>query len=843
MSFFKTKQRSAQDRAGRARPSIDTLHKLECRVCPLNKASVNSPKMAPSGAAHPTIYILGEAPGSEEDKLGEQFVGQSGKILRSSIPKKHIKEIRWNNVIRTRPPDNRTPQWQEIESCRPSIIRDIEATRPFAIFGFGATALHWVLGESRIMVWRGRRVPVRIGDHVCWFFPMVHPSYVLRNMKWEKDWEATHDGLVFKKDLQHALDQLWVLDPPQVEDPNNYYDGITLAYDLDSILDHLKQLKHEPYLAVDIETNCLRPYKAGAKILSIAIGTESKTLAFPLAHKQAKWSEKDLDTLHNLVYDYLSSDRNIKVCHNTAFELEWFAHFYNKRILRDTTWEDTQGQAYVLDERRAGLSLDFSCLANFGFALKNISDLDRSNLDNELLEDVLRYNALDTKYTHKLFHAQKQRLEENFVLDQFYEKEQKRRVPTMVLTQARGLVVDKKEVSSHAQTLDDKITTLSKNIHEMPEVKKYNKRWGEFSATSSEQVAKLLHEICGYDDVITKSGGYTSKEEVLSKIGTPFCEAVLELRTRSKLKSTYILPFLPGGGLIYPDGMIHTVLNTMFTETGRLSSELPNTQNYPSRKDKWIRSYIVPRKGNIFLSADYGQIEPRVIAAWSKDPTLTKALWENYDIHLHWAERIAYEYPSVVGGKRYLKDKKAMKIHRTNTKSNFVLAGFYGSDPDAISKRMKIPDSVGRTLLDEFWDTFDIVKKWQQKLIDQYWVDGYVQCITGRRRHAPLPGHRIINTPVQGSASDIVVDAMNRLSEQADQEGIDWLQAVLNIHDDLMFDLPEEIVEDALEHIVAEMLTVPYETMKTVPISVEVVCGYNWATMETIGTFSTETKT
>jgi len=843
MSFFATRASTKAERITRARPTADTLHQLECKVCPLNNAQVAHPKMAPTGAKHPSIYILGEAPGAEEDKKGKQFIGPSGQILRECLSDEILKTIRWNNVIRTRPPGNRTPDWTEIECCRPYNVRDIETSAPLVIFGFGNIPLAWLLANMssslfRISAWRGRRIPVRVGTHTCWFYPMLHPSYVLRQMRHEKDWKNSHDGLVFRTDIERALSELPLLEPASIESTDTYYRGITIAYDIDTILRELALLKKEPYLAIDIETNGLRPYAAGAKILSIAIGTQNRTVAFPIRHREARWSEKDLSTLDTLVPDFLFSSRNRKIAHNTAFEMEWLSYFYGRDLLRGTGWEDTQGQAYVLDERRDGLSLNFLCVQNFGFELKPISNLNRANLDNEPLEDVLKYNALDTKYTHKLFLAQQKRIEEQVTLKMFYEQEQMRRVPTMVLTQARGINIDQNRVIEYKSRIKDQIESVLERIYSIPDVKKYENNFGPFSPTSPEQVAKLLHKICGYTEVITSGGGYSTKEEILEKIDHPLSELILEVRKYGKIGGTYIEEFLPGGRLVYPDGLIHTILNTMFTETGRLSSEEPNIQNFPKRKDKWVRGYIIPRTGNILISADYGQIEPRVIAAWSQDPVLVKYLWENYDIHGHWAERIAYEYPNVIGGKKFLKDKNVLKALRQDTKSNFVLAGFYGSEPEAIAARMKIPKSVGRDLLDEFWDTFQVVRTWQQQLIDQYWMDGYVECKTGRRRHAPLPGHRIINTPVQGTASDIVVDAMNRLSEVSDKEQIDFLQPIMNIHDDLTFDVPDDESEDALEFITEQMLAVPYDFMKIVPISVEVECGYDWATMESIGTFA-----
>jgi len=838
--FFSTQKRSAAQRRDASRPAVDTLHSLECRACPLNNANVGHPKMAPTGSDQPLVYILGEAPGEREDKGGEQFIGPAGRVLRDAIPSWYKDRLRFNNVIRTRPPGNRNPTWQEVECCRPSIVRDIEQTKPRAIFGFGNVPLAWVTGLDTITSWRGRRMPVRVGSHVCWFYPMLHPSYVLRQQRAQEQREKrgvdiyqTHEGLVFKKDLHRALDELSVVGEPVVETPDQFYVGIELLTKVNDVIDALGSLSEEPVLGIDIETNGLRPYRTGSKLLSVAIGTYARTVAFPIRHSQVNthFTERDICTVEEMVGDFLLSHRGVKVAHNLSFELEWLSHFFGRKLLRGTSWGDTQAQAYVLDERRSVLSLDLLCLQYFGFNLKPISNLNRAALDQERLEDVLKYNALDTKYTHALYLEQQAELD-RLGLTGFYEREQLRRIPTVVMTQQRGIVCDLTATRKNDAWLAIEIKKVLAAINNNAAVTAYKKQFGAFNPGSTTDVVKLFRDVlkCKEGWVNDK---YKAGEEVLKEIKHPVAQLILDYRRYTKLKSTYTDPFLTKGGFVYPDGKLHTNLNTVFTETGRLSSDDPNTQNFPKRKDKWVRNQIVASPGHILVACDYGQIEPRVIAAWSGDEVLIKLLWENYDIHLHWAKRIAELHPSALKGR----DLPAL---RQDTKSNFVLAGFYGSEAFSIARRMGLPRSLCEDLLGEFWGTFVGVKRWQHELMRQYKKQGYVECKTGRRRHAPLVGNRVINTPIQGTASDVVVDAMNRLSELADKENDAALQPIMNIHDDLTFDLPEDLVDDYMQVIINEMLSVSYDFMKVVPISVEVECGYDWAHMEGVGTFTTE---
>ncbi|MCI0555466.1 MAG: uracil-DNA glycosylase, partial [Anaerolineae bacterium] len=169
------------------------------------------PKMKPTGSDSPIIYVLGEAPGAEEDAKGKQFIGKAGRTLRRRIPEKWLKDIRWNNCVRTRPPDNATPGMVELECCRPSVVKDIEETKPKAIFGFGNIPLQWVLSTATgITNWRGRRLPVNIGTHSCWFFPMYHPSYINRQQRknYRNEEYSSEEEFVFALDIKCALEEI-----------------------------------------------------------------------------------------------------------------------------------------------------------------------------------------------------------------------------------------------------------------------------------------------------------------------------------------------------------------------------------------------------------------------------------------------------------------------------------------------------------------------------------------------------------------------------------------------------------------------------------------------------------
>ncbi len=142
MGFYLLPKLSGSSSAKQQKYSLEFLHKQQCNVCPLNnQKGLQHPNMQPTGSKHPVIYIIAEAPGAEEDAKGVQLIGRSGRLLRPLIPDEWLDKIRWNNCVRTRPPENRTPTPMELECCRPSVAGDIEQTKPVAVFGFGGVAL------------------------------------------------------------------------------------------------------------------------------------------------------------------------------------------------------------------------------------------------------------------------------------------------------------------------------------------------------------------------------------------------------------------------------------------------------------------------------------------------------------------------------------------------------------------------------------------------------------------------------------------------------------------------------------------------------------------------------
>lgn len=846
--------------------SVDTLHQLRCKVCPLNSEQLCNGKMPPSGIDEASIYILGEAPYSDEDRLGEPFVGKSGQILKEALlgnltklydnfPKlnKAVKGMfRFNNVISCHPPKNRDPSWQEIECCRQFKIEDIEKAKPTVIIGVGNIALKWMLDSTGIVGWRGRKVPVQIGSHKCWFYPVAHPAFLMRKRQSGYGGKVlkSEDEKVFERDILRIIKEHDKLPEPDVEDISKLYDGIITIdgsggeKDLKLVKHYLDKFSQKKYSAFDLETNQLRPYANNSLILTFSVCDENESVAFALEHKQALWTREQKNKLYSYIESFLKSESR-KIAHNLTFELEWMIHRYGKDIVPSPeNYEDTMAQAYLIDTRKGTLNLEFLCQLYFGFKLKEFSDVSRKDLDKEELEKVLKYNALDSKYEYKLFMRQRIELRKLKVEDLY--RDQIRRICTFTFSQIKGLLVDQNEVTRHRNRLEHELKILERKMRSLSCVKSFEETKDSiFNSRSPAQAGVIFKEILKCTQGYRGEGSYSTDEKVLVRIKEEYDEEqeeyklanlLLEHRGLQKLISTYVYGISPGGEYLWPDGLIHTQIHANFTDTRRTSSSSPNSQNFPKRKNKEIRSQIKPHKGHKFLACDFKQLEVVIIGVASKDQRICQAIREQFDFHKYWAEVLATDNPRLVGGSSGLDDKQVMKDFRSSIKNTFVFPLFYGAGVKNVSQGVGLPHHVMDRYVTQFWDMFPDVKKWQEGLFKSYETQGFIRSLTGFYYRAPLDKTKLINYPIQGSASDITVNAMNRLSEEYRLTGKKQYQANLNIHDDLTFEIPVESLDEDIEHVLDIMLHPEFDWV-TVPLTVEAELGNDWFNMKELGAF------
>ena len=826
MGFFFVEQKRANNDLRGLTP--DFLRRHECAVCPLNEAHLLHPKMLPTGSKNPLVYCVGEAPGKNEDEQGKQFVGASGKVIRFRIPQEWDDKIRWTNAIRCRPPDNRTPTDIELSCCQPFLERDVLTTKPKAIFGFGAVPLSRFLQQSAIGIWRGRRVPINVGGHACWYYPMWHPSFILHKRKFvprDVDQYGSDDEFAFALDLQNAFAEIDSLPVPIIHSEQQASANIEIVDDVDRARELIEIVCNDPSVGFDWETNCLRPYSDGAKILSAGFSGRSNTFSFALDHSQSTWSKNERKEIDRLVETFLYEAVGRKVSHHSPFEMEWAGYFYGRECLYAGRWDDSESQAYVLDARRGGLSLDFLCLQYFGLHLKAISNLDRKNLDKTPLKQVLLYNGIDARYHRLLYLAQAKRVK-NEGLQDVYEH-QMRRIPSLVLAQMQGVPIDLTVVAKLRGKYEAKKEAAEKAIQEEDVVKEFEEQKGRvFNPASNPDVNYLVNEILKVD---TES----ADKEQLSHVNHPIAKKIVTLREASKVLSTYIYSVDKGSENLYNDGMLHPVISTTAVRTWRTGSEAPNIQNWPKRDEgaKEVREQI--RHPNMMVvSFDYAGIQARGVAQESLDKTLIDHFWHDYDVHADWLERIRKHYPQWVSAAQ-LKDKNTFKKHRHLSKNKFVFPTFFGAQSYTTSTGLGIPENIAEDLRLEFFDEFPGIKKWHEHLHDFYYENGYVTGLSGFRRFAPVSGNELINTPIQSNEAIIVLDAMARLSELQD----DRYQAMFEVHDDISFLWPKNEIDERSEVVIDAMVNTPFAWAHCVPIEVEMSVGSDWLNMKEVGKF------
>ena len=376
------------------------------------------------------------------------------------------------------------------------------------------------------------------------------------------------------------------------------------------------------------------------------------------------------------------------------------------------------------------------------------------------------------------------------------------------------------QISSFADGLRQELTELERNIRTEANAPDLN-------ISSPKQVGDLLFDRLKLDPKAKKSGSkgqYPTDEATLQELNNPIADKILEFRAVKKLLSTYIEPF---PSFVSPvDGRVHTTFNQALTATGRLSSSNPNLQNIPIRTErgKEIRKAFVPgTPDGVIVSADYSQIELRIMAHLSCDEHLVNAFRSGMDVHKATAAKI-FTVPE---------DEVTREMRSMAKTANFGI--MYGISSFGLAQRLQLGRKEAKKLIDDYFESFPAIRGFIDDSIAFARENGYVETLFGRRRYLPdinsknatvrsLAERNAVNAPIQGTAADIIKLAMIRLDKRLSEDGLKS-RMVLQIHDELLFDaLPEEV--GALEKIVVEEME---NVLKlSVPLTVECSAGKNW---------------
>ena len=567
-------------------------------------------------------------------------------------------------------------------------------------------------------------------------------------------------------------------------------------------------------LSLDTETTSINPVDAELVGLSFAV-EEGKAfyVAIPAEREKAQ-------TIVNIFKPLYESTEILKVGQNIKYDMEVLMN-YGVRLA--SPMFDTMIAHYVLQPEQKH-NMDILAETLLGYQTVHIDELigpkgkGQKNMRDLSPADICDYAAEDADVTLRLYNVLKPRLKETGVEDLFYNIEMPL-VPVLAEMEMNGVLLDTKALAETSRTLTDRMKQIEQNIYKLA--------GHEFNIASPKQVGEVLFGEMKIVDKPkkTKTGQFVTSEEVLQQLRpkAPIVDDILAHRGLKKLLGTYV-DALPK--LINPrTGHIHTSFNQAVTATGRLSSSDPNLQNIPVRGEdgKEIRKCFIPEPGCLFFSADYSQIELRVMAHLSGDKNMIEAFREGYDIHAATAARIYKEKIEDVSRDQRTKAKRA----------NFGI--IYGITVFGLAERLDISRDEAKQLIDGYFETFPDVQAYMEKAKELAREHGYAETFFHRRRYLPdITSHNAtvrnfaernaINAPIQGSAADIIKIAMVHIYERFRREGIKS-KMILQVHDELNFSvLPEE--KERVEKIVIEEMQNAYPLQ--VPLVADSGWGENW---------------
>ncbi|MEA3367821.1 MAG: DNA polymerase I, partial [Planctomycetota bacterium] len=489
---------------------------------------------------------------------------------------------------------------------------------------------------------------------------------------------------------------------------------------------------------------------------------------------------------------------------------------------------DTMVAAYLSNPGRRQYGLDALAMDYFGHKMIPLTDLlgpkcaDRT-MDAVPIDQAAEYAIEDAVVTWRLSERLQKELAEKDLADLAREVEMPL-VPVLAAMEETGIAVDREVLEMISADLQGRLATLEQQV--------YAEAGHEFAINSPQQLAEVLFEEIGLKPLKKTAKGRrpSTDASVLSELARrhPLPRLVLEYRSLAKLKGTYV-DALPA--LVDPaDGRIHTSFNQTATATGRLSSSEPNLQNIPIRTDegRQIRRAFVPgQEGWVLLAADYSQIELRMLAHFSEDPALVRAFAEDRDIHTFVAAQI---YGTG-------EDEVTYDMRRVAKIVNFSL--IYGKTAYGLSRDLDIPVPEAEQFIDDYFARYGAVRDFTAEVLRRAERDGYVTTILGRRRtiegigkkdlkRLNFPERTAINTVIQGSAADLIKVVMNRIWRRLRREDRPS-RLLLQIHDELIFETPEEALADEQDWITDEMVSA---MDLRVPLTVHVASGKNWMEAE-----------
>lgn len=603
--------------------------------------------------------------------------------------------------------------------------------------------------------------------------------------------------------------------PATVKTANPDYQLIDTEQAFEKFVTKLKKVKR---FAIDTETDAMDPMRAD--LVGISFCWRAKE-AYYLPIK-APLGTKHLD--HKAVKKQLApllADTAVKkVAQNAKYDM---------LVLRNAGMPlagvdfDTMVASYCLDPLRRSHGLDSMALDFLNYQCVPLSALIGKG-KNQLTFDMVdtqtacQYSAEDADITFQLYEYFSEKLQAEKGLKDLFEQVEMPLVDVLAQMEFNGVSLDTDVLRRMSGRLDSEVKSITERIYEQAGT--------VFNIDSPKQLAEVLFDRLALKSVRLGKVGRSTDASVLEELSEehPVVDMILQYRQMSKLQNTYVDKL---GTLINPrTNRVHASFNQTVTATGRLSSSDPNLQNIPIRTDlgRQIRSAFVPaNKGDCILSADYSQIELRLLAHFSKDKALLKAFAEDRDIHRFVASQIFG-----------VDIEEVTDQMRSRCKAvNFGI--IYGQGPFGLSRTIGISQPEAKKFIDDYFKRYSSIKLFMQDVIKTARQNGYVETILGRRRKILNINSRnsmkrsgaerlAVNTTIQGSAADLIKVAMINIHRKIRQDKLP-IKLILQIHDELVFELPQENVKTHSAWISREMTSA---IKLDVPLKVDLTWGRNW---------------
>ena len=582
-------------------------------------------------------------------------------------------------------------------------------------------------------------------------------------------------------------------------------------------------------VAVDTETSSLDAMQADLVGVSLALGPNDACY-IPLAHGgtdllSEKPDQVEFEAALATLKPMLESDAVTKVFQNGKYDLNVLARY----DIKVSPIEDTMVISFDLDAGRGegiggGHGMDELSDRHLGhtpLAFKEVCGTGKKQIPfGEVpLDRATEYAAEDADVTWRLYQHLKPRLAEEGGT-RVYERVDRPLIEVVAGMEREGIKVDRARLAKLSEEFATTTAALETEIHELA--------GREFSVGSPKQLGEILFDKMGLKGGKKgKSGQYSTDQSTLEKLGgegAPIAKKVLEWRHLSKLKSTYTDALQ---AQINPDtGRVHTSYSLVGAQTGRLSSTDPNLQNIPIRTPigRQIREAFVPEAGNVLLAADYSQIELRLAAHMADVGTLKEAFANGEDIHARTATEMFGE---------------VTRDTRAQAKTiNFAI--LYGISRWGLAGRLEVEPDEAQAMIDTYFQRFPGIQRYIMETLETVRERGYSETLFGRKTWFPRIKSKnqaerqgseraAINAPIQGTSADIIKRAMARMLPALDAEGLTNVRMLLQVHDELVFELPEDDVEKAspvIKRVMSEAALPAVEI--DVPLEIEIGTGTSW---------------